>query len=66
MLQSYVLSLFLYFPEDKTEYIPAVIWLAVFMVFAFLAMRWFIKTSKREGEKTKDLEERINKQREAE
>ncbi|MDQ0270893.1 hypothetical protein [Cytobacillus purgationiresistens] len=62
MLQWYVLSLFLYFPEDKTEYIPAVIWLAVFMVFAFLAMRWFVRVSKREGEKTKELEERINQQ----
>ncbi|WP_164668274.1 hypothetical protein [Virgibacillus doumboii] len=39
---------FLYFPEDKTEYIPAVISLTIFMIGAVLAMYFFIKKSKKE------------------
>lgn len=39
---------FLYFPEDKTEYIPAIITLVIFMILAAFAMYWFIKRSKKE------------------
>lgn len=39
---------FLYFPEDKMEYIPSVISLLIFMTLAAFAMYWFIKKSKRE------------------
>lgn len=42
---------FLYFPEDKTEYIPGVISLLIFMTLAVLAMYWIIKKSKREEKK---------------
>ncbi|MFC4558624.1 hypothetical protein ACFO3D_10430 [Virgibacillus kekensis] len=42
---------FLYFPEDKTEYIPAVITLIIFMIGAAAVMYWFYKTSKKEAEK---------------
>jgi hypothetical protein len=56
MIFSYVLA-FLYFPEDKTEYIPAVINLIIFTIFAYLAVRFFIKISKREEKKAKQLEE---------
>lgn len=59
MLQTYVFSLFLYFPEDKTEYIPAVIWLVAFMILAGLVMRLFISHSKKESEKTRELEEQL-------
>jgi flagellar basal body-associated protein FliL len=41
---------FLYFPEDKTEYIPAIITLVIFMVLAAFTMYWFIKRSKKEEE----------------
>ena len=41
---------FLYFPEDKTEYIPAFITLVIFMILAVFAMYWFIKKSKKEEE----------------
>ncbi|ASK62877.1 hypothetical protein CFK37_12325 [Virgibacillus phasianinus] len=44
---------FLYFPEDKTEYIPAVITLLIFMLGAAITMYIFYKYSKRE-------EQRIN------
>jgi Ca2+/Na+ antiporter len=64
MITSYVLSLFLYFPEDKSEYIPAVITMLVFLVAAVFTMRWIIKYSKKEVEKTKALEEKIMNQQE--
>jgi large-conductance mechanosensitive channel len=50
---------FMYFPEDKTEYIPAVINLIIFSIFAYLAMRFFMKISKREEKKAKELEEQL-------
>ncbi|KAB2332983.1 hypothetical protein ACQCT6_00100 [Cytobacillus gottheilii] len=62
MAQWFIFSLFLYFPEDKTEYIPAAIWCIIFLIAAALTMKFIIHVSKREGEKTKELEERINRQ----
>ncbi|EKN69457.1 hypothetical protein BABA_10366 [Neobacillus bataviensis LMG 21833] len=59
MFQPSVLALFLYFPEDKSEYIPAVISLTIFMIAAFFTMRFIMKVSRREAEKTKALEEQI-------
>ncbi|MBO0958901.1 hypothetical protein J1P26_04085 [Neobacillus sp. MM2021_6] len=59
MFQPSVLALFLYFPEDKSEYIPAVISLTIFMIAAFFTMRFIMRISKREAEKTKALEEQI-------
>ncbi|MDR6121825.1 hypothetical protein QFZ87_001422 [Bacillus sp. SLBN-46] len=56
-----VLSLFLYFPEDKSEYIPASITFAIFLIGALLTMRFIIKISKREAQKAKELEEQILK-----
>ena len=42
---------FLYFPEDKTEYIPAVIMLVIFMTGAVIAMILMYKKSKKDEEK---------------
>jgi len=39
---------FLYFPEDKTEYIPAFITLVIFMIGAIATMYFFYKKSKKE------------------
>jgi len=39
---------FLYFPEDKTEYIPAFIMLVIFMIGATAAMYLFYKKSKKD------------------
>ena len=57
MLSSFILNLFLYFPEDKTEYIPAGITMAIFMIAALLTFRIIQKASKREELKTKKMEE---------
>jgi flagellar biosynthesis/type III secretory pathway M-ring protein FliF/YscJ len=61
MFQSLVLSLFLYFPEDKSEYIPAAISFAIFFIACIFTMKFIIKISKREAEKAKELEEQIKK-----
>ncbi|MFZ3576794.1 hypothetical protein [Virgibacillus sp. DJP39] len=46
---------FLYFPEDKTEYIPAIITLVIFMIGAAITMYYFYKHSEKE-------EKRFNEQ----
>ncbi|WP_342433958.1 hypothetical protein [Neobacillus sp. FSL H8-0543] len=64
MFQPNVLSLFLYFPEDKSEYGPAAITFIIFMIGALLTMRLIIKVSKREAKKAKELEEKLINQQE--
>ncbi|HLR53666.1 MAG TPA: hypothetical protein VK078_02975 [Pseudogracilibacillus sp.] len=39
---------FLYFPEDKTEYIPAFIVLVIFMIGAMATMYLFYRKSKKD------------------
>ncbi|PAQ13766.1 hypothetical protein CD798_13960 [Bacillaceae bacterium SAOS 7] len=57
LLNSFVLNmLYLYFPEDKSEYIPAAISMAVFMTAAVLFFLFMKKISKKEEEKAKELE----------
>ncbi len=46
---------FLYFPEDKSEYIPAIITLVIFVIAAAVALYLFHKHSKKQ-EKKFDLE----------
>lgn len=50
-----VLGLFLYFPEDKTEYIPAGITMVLFTVAAIFAFRFILKLSKKEQGKVDEL-----------
>ncbi|MDG4658274.1 hypothetical protein P6P90_15695 [Ectobacillus antri] len=50
---------FLYFPEDKTEYIPAFIICIIFLIGAILTWRLFQKISKRDAEKFKELEKTL-------
>lgn len=57
---------FLYFPEDKSEYIPAAISFAIFMVLLAFTFRWIRRNSKKQEEETKELEERILSERRAE
>lgn len=58
----FIISLFLYFPEDKTEYIPAAITSFVFLIGAILTMRFIIKISKKEAQKAKEYEQAVMKQ----
>lgn len=57
---------FLYFPEDKTEYIPALITLVIFSAFAYFAFILFKKNSKREEKKAKDLEAQLKNSKQIE
>lgn len=52
---------FLYFPEDKSEYIPAAISMIVFVLMALAAFYYIKRVSKKEEQKTKQLEEQISK-----
>ena len=54
---------FLYFPEHKTEYIPAAISFAVFMVLMIFAFRWIRKNSKKQEAEAKVLEDQILNER---
>jgi len=42
---------FLYFPEDKSEYLPAVITLVIFIILAGIAMYFIYKKSKKDEQK---------------
>lgn len=59
MIPWYVISLFLYFPEDKSEYIPAAISFFIFFIGAIITMRIIITISKRQEAKAKELEEKL-------
>lgn len=50
---------FLYFPEDKAEYIPAAISMFIFMAAAVLFFRFMIKLSNMQAQKAKELEEKL-------
>lgn len=54
---------FLYFPEDKSEYIPAVISFVFFMILLILTFSWIRRNSKKQEAETKELEERILRER---
>lgn len=56
-----VLGLFLYFPEDKSEYFPAAISFIIFMIGCVFTMRLIIKKSQKEALKTKELEEEVTR-----
>lgn len=62
MFQPSVLSLFLYFPQDKSEYIPAAITFFLFFLAALFTMRFIVNVSKREAKKAKELEEQLKNQ----
>ncbi len=61
-----ILMPFLYFPEDKTEYIPAAFSFTAFMILCILAFMWFRKNSAKQEAETKELEEKIMRERQAE
>ena len=64
IINSFLLYMpFLYFPEDKSEYFPAFLTLAIFVLVALLAFVFIKKLSKKQELKTKELEEQINRER---
>lgn len=63
MEQLLLYSGFLYFPEDKTAYIPAAIEMILIFVVCFILLMGFKKISKRQEMKAKELEQRILEER---
>ena len=59
MFLNSILGMFLYFPEDKSEYFPAAISFLVFLLAAVFTMRFIIKHSKKQEEKAKLLEKEL-------
>lgn len=55
---NYVLNYFLYFPEDKSTYIPAFIELALVIVAVYFLIKWLRKNSAKQEAEAKRLEER--------
>ena len=56
---------FLYFPEDKSLYIPAAIEMGIGIIICIIVFILFKKINKKQIQKTKDLEERILRERQA-
>lgn len=61
----WILNEFLYFPEDKSEYIPAAIELAIILILCILVFNFFKRKSKKDLEKTRELEEKISKEKQS-
>ncbi|QFT90393.1 hypothetical protein FIU87_17265 [Bacillus sp. THAF10] len=57
----FLFQLFLYFPEDKTEYIPAGITFVIFTIAAIIVFQLILKASKREKQKAEELEKQLRK-----
>lgn len=56
---------FLYFPEDKSLYIPASIEMGIGIIICIIVFILFKKINKKQIQKTKELEERILRERQA-
>ena len=54
---------FLYFPEDKSLYLPAAIEFFILIIIVFLTFFLFRRISARQAEKVKHLEDRALKER---
>lgn len=59
----WILNEFLYFPEDKSEYIPAVIELAIILALCILVFNFLRKKARKDLEKTRELEKKISKEK---
>ncbi|KUP05342.1 hypothetical protein Q73_11925 [Bacillus coahuilensis m2-6] len=62
LFYSYIVGLFLYFPEDKSEYLPAAIWLLIFGLAAYGTFRFVGKISKKQEQEAKELEHKLKEE----
>ena len=61
-----LIGLFLYFPEDKSEYLPAAITMGFFTILAIFAFRYIVKLSKKEQGQVDDLIKQANEKKDSE
>lgn len=59
----WILNEFLYFPNNKAEYIPAALEIAIILIVCILVFNFFRKKAKQDLEKTRELEEKILKEK---
>ncbi|PLR66099.1 hypothetical protein H4O14_03925 [Bacillus sp. PAMC26568] len=59
MLNAFIFGLFLYFPEDKSEYLPAGITMFIFFLAAVAAFMLIKKVSKKEQIKAEEFEKNL-------
>lgn len=50
---------YMYFPENKMEYIPSFIIVAIFFIIAFITVRIIMRQSKKEEEKARLIEKQF-------
>ena len=64
MMDQFILNWgFLYFPEDKSTYLPAAIEMMLLFVVVFLIFKWLRKNSAKQAAEAKKLEERALEER---
>ena len=59
----WILNEFLYFPDDKAEYIPAALEMGIILILCILVFNFFRKKAKRDLEKTREIEEKNFKEK---
>ncbi|WP_308315387.1 MULTISPECIES: hypothetical protein [Bacillaceae] len=59
LLNAFIFGLFLYFPEDKSEYLPAGITMFIFFLAAVAAFMLIKKVSKKEQIKAEEFEKNL-------
>jgi len=50
---------YLYFPKDKTEYIPAFLTFLIITIISFMVVKLLIRLSKKEAAKFEELERKL-------
>ncbi len=66
MMNQFILNWgFLYFPEDKSTYIPAVIEMILLIFIVVMLFKWLRKKSVQQAAEAKKLEERALAERDA-
>ena len=56
---------FMYFPEDKSAYLPAAIEMVLLFLIVFVTYKWFRRIGKRQADEAKKLEARALQERDA-
>ncbi|MGP1908587.1 hypothetical protein ACTSEZ_10455 [Metabacillus sp. JX24] len=59
LLNAFIMGLFLYFPEDKSEYLPAGITMFIFFLLAIAAFMLIKKVSRKEELKAEEFERNL-------
>ena len=56
---------FMYFPDDKSAYLPAAIEMLLLFLIVFVTYKWFRRIGKRQADEAKKLEARALQERDA-